>query len=62
MDYEQLATEAYVVYGVTVDNKNYQGLPMPAWEALPEKIRNAWIATAKYLYEAGYNAANTITK
>lgn len=37
------AREAYRAYGQTTDFKNYQGLPMPAWDDLPEKIREAWV-------------------
>jgi hypothetical protein len=37
----------YGAYGDFVDWKNYQGLPMPTWEALPEKIRGAWGAATK---------------
>jgi hypothetical protein len=33
---------AYLAYGTTTDFKNYQGLPMPKWEDLTEKIREAW--------------------
>lgn len=39
---EALAQHAYDRYGATTDHKNYQGLPMPAWEALPPKIQQAW--------------------
>lgn len=37
---------AYMAYGATTDNKNYQGLPMPKWEDLTDKIREAWEAAA----------------
>lgn len=33
---------AYIAYGATTDHKNYQGLPMPAWADLTDKIREAW--------------------
>ena len=42
----ELAKIAYQAYGKTTDFKNYQGLPMPEWESLPEKIQQAWIAAA----------------
>jgi len=35
------------------DHKNYQGLPMPQWHELPEKIREAWTAAASHLWERG---------
>jgi hypothetical protein len=41
------AREAYDAYGATTDHKNYQGLPMPKWDDLPEKIRTAWVAAAE---------------
>ena len=43
---ESLGSSAYEAYGATTDHKNYQGLPMPTWEELPEKIRVAWRAAA----------------
>jgi hypothetical protein len=42
----ELAMIAYDAYGAVTDHKNYQGLPMPKWEELPEKIREAWYAAA----------------
>lgn len=45
-DLEALARKAYLAYGATTDFKNYQELPMPEWEALPEKIQAAWKAAA----------------
>ena len=41
-----LAKVAYHAYGAVTDHKNYQGLPMPTWEQLPEKIKEAWCAAA----------------
>ncbi|WP_414755573.1 hypothetical protein [Anabaena sp. CCY 9910] len=43
----KLAQIAYHAYGKTTDFKNYQGLPMPEFEALPEKIKEAWIAATQ---------------
>jgi len=39
---EELAKKAYSAYGQTTDFKNYQGLPMPEWENLPDTIKLAW--------------------
>ncbi len=39
-----LAKSAYHAYGAVTDHKNYQGLPMPEWENLTDKIRDAWRA------------------
>ena len=46
MDNLDLAKIAYAAYGDYVDWKNYQGLPMPKWEDLTDKIRGAWEAAA----------------
>ena len=43
---DELARIAYEAYGLTTDHKNYQGLPMPAWEDLGEAIQLAWINAA----------------
>jgi hypothetical protein len=40
------AQAAYHAYGAVTDHKNYQGLPMPTWPELPEKIRAAWVAAS----------------
>ncbi len=50
-DWNGIAQEAYRAYGQVTDFKNYQGLPMPTWEELPVKIREAWIAAAKKVYD-----------
>lgn len=41
------AKYAYNAYGQTTDFKNFQGNPMPAWDALPPKIQEAWVNAAK---------------
>lgn len=41
-----LAQIAYHAYGQSTDFKNFQGNPMPEWEALPEAIQQAWEAAA----------------
>lgn len=38
--------DLYHVYGGVTDFKNFQGNPMPEWEALPPKIVEAWNAVA----------------
>lgn len=43
---EELARKAYAAYGAVTGGKNYQGLPMPAFDALGEQIRGAWVAAA----------------
>lgn len=47
MSIESVAREMYLAYGGVTDHKNYQGLPMPVWENLGDKIREAWMAAAQ---------------
>lgn len=50
-----LAKLAYAAYGLSTDNKNYQGAEMPAWDDLTAPIKAAWlaavVAVAVYLDE-----------
>jgi hypothetical protein len=48
----EYAKIAYAAYGAETDYKNYQGLPMPTWDELPDKIKLAWIAAATAVYQA----------
>jgi hypothetical protein len=41
-----MAKLAYAAYGKTTDFKNYQGNPMPSWDALGDTIQGAWVAAA----------------
>lgn len=41
-----LAELGYATYARSTNNLNYQGLPMPTWEALPVPQKLAWIAAA----------------
>jgi hypothetical protein len=43
---------AYEAYAEVTSWKNWQGLPMPAWEDLPELIRRAWSEAAQAVREA----------
>ena len=53
---DRLAQRAYHDYGAITDHLNYQGLPMPEWENLPDKIRNAWRnAVLSVLINCGYD-------
>lgn len=45
------AIKAYEAYGKVTDFKNYQGLPMPTWDALPPKIKEAWVAATDCVAE-----------
>lgn len=41
-DKYKYARIAYAAYAEVAENKNYQGLPMPEFDALPERIMGAW--------------------
>jgi hypothetical protein len=43
----EIAKKAYAAYGVSTGNKNFRGEEMPTWDALPEAIRNAWVAATE---------------
>lgn len=51
-----LAKIAYEAYGKSTGGLNYQGLPMPAWEELPEPIRQAWDAASQAVLRASLGA------
>jgi hypothetical protein len=51
---EELAKNAYLQYGSVTDMKNYQGNPMPDFENLPDKIKEAWKLAAIYCYDLGH--------
>jgi hypothetical protein len=42
----ELAKASYAAYGEATENRNYQGLPMPDWENLGDRVQKAWIAAA----------------
>lgn len=50
---EKLARQSYYAYGSVTGFRNYQGLPMPEWEALTDKIHEAWKAAARYAFNEG---------
>lgn len=43
----ETAQKAYHAYGSVTDFKNFRGDPMPEWNALPEKIKEAWVAATE---------------
>jgi hypothetical protein len=43
----ELAKIGYQAYGDKAEWKNYQGNPMPTWDALPENIKTYWVAAAQ---------------
>ena len=46
--WRDIAASAYRAYAASTGNKNYQGLPMPTWDALPQPIRTAWEAAVRH--------------
>lgn len=53
MSPEVPARVAYHAYGSVTDWKNYQGNPMPEFDNLPPKIREAWEAFASRVLAGG---------
>ena len=51
MDDEHFGKIAYAAYGQSADFKNYQGLPMPSWDDLPQQIRQSWVLAAQAVIE-----------
>lgn len=58
MDDEWFGRLAYAAYGSATDNKNYQGLPMPDWYDLPQKIRAAWVRASQTVID-NYSGSET---
>lgn len=48
---ESRARIAYTAYGRKTGFKNFRGDPMPAFDDLPETIRDAWIAAAGVIWD-----------
>jgi hypothetical protein len=49
---ERLARKAYAAYGGVTNFKNYQGLPMPEFDALTPAIKAAWCAASLAVRES----------
>jgi hypothetical protein len=47
MPWRDIAASAYRAYSASTGNKNYQGLPMPAFDSLPQAIQTAWEAAVR---------------
>lgn len=50
--YYTLAMVGYHAYGEHVAWRNYAGHPMPQWEDLPTRIREAWVEAARAIIAA----------
>ena len=46
-----IARQAYNAYGKSTDFKNYQGLPMPDFDSLPDSVKCAWVAACERVLE-----------
>ena len=51
---------AYIAYGRVTNFKNFQGNPMPEFDALPENIREAWIVSANVIWDLATTGKATI--
>jgi hypothetical protein len=49
IDYPELA---YLAYAKSTGGKTFDGRDMPTWDALPERIREAWRAAALAIEQA----------
>jgi hypothetical protein len=47
---------AYTAYGRVTEFENYQGLPMPSFDELPPKIKEAWIKSANTIWDLATTA------
>jgi len=47
MAWRDVAASAYRAYAASTGKKNYQGLPMPEFDALPQSIQTAWEASVR---------------
>ena len=50
---ESRARIAYIAYGRVTGFKNFRGDPMPAFDDLPDQIRQAWEAAAGVIWDLG---------
>jgi hypothetical protein len=46
--WREVAKLAYQAYAANTGGKNYQGNPMPEFDALPEAIKTAWEAAIRH--------------
>jgi len=51
----QLARLAYRAYGEVTDFKNFQGNPMPEFDNLTDKIKEAWCSSAVAVWNLALN-------
>jgi hypothetical protein len=51
-----IARQTYAAYGKTTEFKNFQGNPMPTFDALPERIQQAWRSASLAAHRAAVEA------
>lgn len=51
---EEGAQQLYNEYGDHAAWKNFMGGVMPTWSALPQTVRDHWLATAEYAVDRGF--------
>lgn len=59
---EDLARKAYTAYGQATGGKNYQGLPMPAFDDLGDTIQHAWKAAVQAVDRDWQQWAGSLTE
>lgn len=57
---ESRARIAYTAYGRKTGFRNFQGGPMPLFDDLPVKIREAWIAAAGVIWDLATTGRATL--
>jgi hypothetical protein len=57
---ESRARIAYTAYGRVTDFKNFQGNPMPMFDDLPDRIKEAWISAAGTIWDLATTGKATI--
>lgn len=57
---ESRARIAYTAYGRKTNFKNFRGDPMPAFDDLPEAIREAWAGAAGVIWDLAKTGRATI--
>lgn len=57
---ESRARIAYTAYGRVTDFKNFRGDPMPAFDDLPDQIKQAWSKAANTIWDLATTGRATI--
>jgi hypothetical protein len=57
---ESRARILYTAYGKTMDFKNFQGAPLPAFDALTQQQQQAWIHGAQVIWDLATKGHATV--